>query len=579
MTKHVEGKGIAMNQDVTKQIDAGSMNNHVHDRPTRPRPDERITAYQRRSPALWAGALFVVAGCSAVELADPVASSEQAVYDDQYKLVLPLLENKMGTQTGALPGPGWYTSAVIQNTTDEMAWVTLTAYTHDRNASGSVTQSIKPRENLVFRPDNAGYAGTIGIPLVAAGNFEGTMVVEADHRVTAIAQLSNLEQIATIGGQTVKLGHPDGKASAAYAGLSLKDSGQDLVYPTMKCGYAGKSTTLFVQNVGQTGGTVKLEFTTNKAGKLSKWITLDVNQSTAVGCSDFGVSACSTAGLLGSVSLTDNAANIQLAAVAVEHATPPCPPAAPPAADAVMAHPFHKKTSAPPDAYCSVFKNQFRFPIVGSQSATSGIVIVNASSTSSDIHVTFHGSASPSNPASGHTYFQSFLGIPPDMIAVASPWTGTVGGFPAGGYGWAEIHSPHSIVAQVNELSSVSQSGQLCMSMPDDELFVPSFKSGFPSATSTSAANTKVTLLNVGYQAALITAQFTCRGGSSYTVSRWAPARDTLVLGPDIIPAGLFCAVRLNSPGAQLVGAVEESTEGLSIVTRDSLIYEPARFD
>lgn len=579
-----------MNQDVTKHALASTTNNNAQGRPTRARPDGRLTAYRRRSPALRAGALLVIAGCSAVEAPDPVeasASSALTIYDDQYKLALPLLVNELGTQTGALPGLGWHTGAVVQNTTGALARVKLTAYTGDGSASGSVERTINPYENLVFRPDNAGYPGTTGIPLVAAGHFQGAMVVEADQRVAAVGQLSNLEQTATIDNQTVTIGHPDGEASAAYAGLSLSDlgtsAGQDLVYPTLKCGYAGKSTTLFVQNVGQTAGSVTIEFKTNKAGTLSTTISLGANESRAVACSDFGVPACSGAGLLGSVWLASSS-NLRFGAVAVEHATPPCPPAAPPVADTVMAHELHQEASAAREAYCPVFKNQFQFPVIGSQLATSGIAITNASSATADIDLTLRGSSSPSNPASGHTYHQLFWSVPAGATVVASPWAGTIGGFPVGGLGWAKIDSSQPIVAQVNEGASASQSGQRCASTPDDELLVPSYKSAFPLPINPSTASTKVTVLNAGDTTASLTLQLACRDGSSYLRAVAVAPLEALPIRPDTfarypLPGNLFCALRLESPGARLIGAVEESTEGLANAPRDSLIYEPARFD
>jgi hypothetical protein len=162
---------------------------------------------------------------------------------------------------------------------------------------------------------------------------------------------------------------------------------------------------------------------------------------------------------------------------------------------------------------------------------------------------------------------------------VASPWAGTVGGFPAPGLGWVHVHGTRSIVAQVNELSSASQSGQLCADTPDDELFAPSFKSAFPSPTSPDAATTKITLLNVGAQPAFITAELTCRGGSAYVVSRTAAPGATVEIGPGAVPTSRFCAVKISSPGGRLVGTVQESTEGLSLPARDSLIYELIRFD
>jgi hypothetical protein len=77
---------------------------------------------------------------------------------------------------------------------------------------------------VVFRPDNPGYAGTIGIPAIAAitaggGSFKGSMLVESSQPLAVVVKLADVP----VG----SMGRAGGTASAFYNGLSMKSSGYD----------------------------------------------------------------------------------------------------------------------------------------------------------------------------------------------------------------------------------------------------------------------------------------------------------------------------------------------------------------
>lgn len=140
-------------------------------------------------------------------------SCQQYSYDPSRTLALPLLMDMRAAST-SLPGAGWYTNAFIQNNEDWPVPVRLTAWRRGSAVpSGCVEFEIGPNEFIVFSPDNPGLVGTIGIPAIATGDFEGSMTVESSHDVTAVVLLSNTP--------TGKMGRMGGTASAAYIGLKI----------------------------------------------------------------------------------------------------------------------------------------------------------------------------------------------------------------------------------------------------------------------------------------------------------------------------------------------------------------------
>ncbi len=184
-----------------------------------------------------------------------------------------------------LPGTGWYTNAVIQNASNFPSTVKLTATWKKGsvNPPASVQVTLGAHESVVFRIDNTGPAGTIGIPEIANKQFEGSLLLESTQRMAVVVQLGNAP--------TGSLGASGGTAKAFYSGLYLStngyDTGQNLIYSNFKSDFAGKSTTLFVQNTSPNSGNATLTVRANDGNRYVAQVVLGPRQSAAYHPSDF----------------------------------------------------------------------------------------------------------------------------------------------------------------------------------------------------------------------------------------------------------------------------------------------------
>ncbi|HRI72525.1 MAG TPA: hypothetical protein PK156_50160, partial [Polyangium sp.] len=517
-------------------------------------------------------------------------------YNPDYALALPaIMDTRLGPS--ALPNAGWYTNAMIQNASDLPANIKITA-TWKQGAGGAnpdaaVTFSLQPHESIVFRIDNPGIAGTIGIPEIANKNFEGSLMLESDQRVAVVTAVANIP--------LAPMGVSGGAAKGFYVGQSLRsngwETGQALIYPTFKSGFNGKSSTLFVQNTTNNSGMVTIEVRTNAGNKYIGQISLDSRRSAAIHPSDLRrdtdgspmPSGCSgpantTGGAcFGSVTVQTNSANLRVAAVATEHVATSTGPLT-----QILANTFHKDgnfASEHKHRYCAPFKNLFQ-----SEGTRTGIAIMNLSPTNADIAVTLKGLVNPANPASGNTYSYVFRNVPGRTSVVASPYAGneyTIGGFPVGGLGAVSVDSTHPILAVVSdEDSSLRQTGFQCSSFPKDKLLAPQVKFAYPSATSSGAANTEIYVQNMGTQSAMITATYTCRIANSsvfttYVTTKSAEAGGAALFsrGNVAVPDGRLCSVSFTSPNPIMIGTATETTRGLAIPQVDDATYELFSFD
>jgi hypothetical protein len=553
--------------------------------------------------ALLAGALLGVTGCVIepdVELgrdANELDSADESKagtasqppvdpcntafsYDPELTIALPRIMDTRANPS-SLPDTGWYTNALIQNTSSNLATVRLRALAKPGTGygGGCTIFSLGSEESVNFRLDNPGLSGTVGIPAIATGNFEGSMLIETDRPLAVVAKLSNTS--------VPPLGRVGGSASSFYTGLPLKswgaETGTDLVYPIMKSGFNGSSTTLFVQNVDWFDGYVNLMVRAN-APSLS-WpyysqytysVFIPAGRSVAIhpsqfldsignpmpaGCSGGANPGQPGARCFGSVEIVPDYWGFgpRVAAVAVEH---PASAAVP----AILANHFESASHAADQVWLPVVKNQY-------QGATSGVAIMNLSSAHQDITISLRGKASPS-PAYSHT----FEDVPPYQSVVASPSAGTFGGFPAGQVGVATVTAAEPIAVVVNESKgSSSVSSYHGQSIPGD-LAAPLIKLAFGSPLK----STSVTLWNVGNQAVQIVGSFKCRvaNGTSYsnhTHTMTAGANIAVDFQPNNIPAGNLCSAIFTTTQGTLVGTVTE--EDVANPSLDSATYEGIALD
>jgi hypothetical protein len=466
--------------------------------------------------------------------------------DPERTLAVPLLMNKTGSSSRLLVDTGWYTNALIQNTSSFLATVRLRAIS-TAGAQFCNVFSLGAGEAVNFRPDNKQGPGLVGIPTLPPGDFEGSMLIETDQRLAAVMMLSNIP--------LESMGRRDGTAAAAYQGLSMRtgsaETGQELAYPIMKNGFSGSSTTLFVQNVESWANSLQVEVRTNDARMYTFKIDVSSRQSVAIHPSDLGWTCPPGGGApcLGSVRIVPTGA--RFAAIAVEH---PASGVAP----AILASHFENVGLAPHQQWHPVVKNQY-------QGASSGIGIMNVSSAEQDIEVIFRRRAAPQTP------YSQWFHVLPYRTVVASPYAGTVGGFPPGEIGTAEIWSTGPITSVMNETDSYGFASSVHGGVAGD-LAAPLIKIAW------FGRKTRTTLWNVSSQAMQIVGKYKCHTSasgtySSYTHTMTAAPNAVVDFEPSNIGAGNLCSAIFTTATRTLVGIVsEESMTAPPLV--DGSIYE-----
>ncbi|MFL5347393.1 MAG: hypothetical protein ACJ8AT_21625 [Hyalangium sp.] len=517
------------------------------------------------------------------------ATCQMYTYEVDKTLALPLIMD-MRTASATLPGAGWYTNAIIQNTESVPVHIRLTARPRGSAASsGCAETELKPHAFVVFRMDNPGSDGTIGIPAIATGNFEGSMSVEADGEVRAVVLLSN----TPVG----SMGRSNGIATAAYVGLKAGANAETTValgYPIMKSGYSQRSTQLFVQNMGAVATTAGLNLYMRDGKTYYAGASIPARSSVAFQASDFvwyhdgtthPPASCTLnegTKCLGSVRLSSTNGNV-LAAVAVEYPSTGVDPI-----PTVIAHNFTRIPNDPTASQrvlCPLIKNAVPTGLTGPDGqpvlSSTGIGIMsddNNGTTDVLAELKIEG---------GGVYSQPFSGIPPFSNAIASPWAGTFGGFPQGAKGYAVLTSDKSFNAVVNDGPEMPSSGYQCSSSGSG-FSAPLIKFEFPSPANSGAFNTEMLVHNdSGSLTTTIRAEFWCRPSDPqalydhYTVDRVVPPHTSVTfsratISPTELPSGKLCAAHIAPLEVDhaIQGIVTQTTRGLSIPQKDDATYE-----
>lgn len=523
--------------------------------------------------------LFVGVGLAMLAVAGSAEAQRAPLYDASYAVALPLFMDTRANPS-SLPGAGWYTTAVIQNMSSTMASVRVTAKAKQgATGGGSVTFTLDPGKSKVLRPDNAAGTNLVGIPAIATGNFEGSLFVESDQPIVVVGQLANI----LLG----SMGTAGGKAKGFFNGMA--SSKYDLAFPGMKSGFNGKSTVLYVQNVGTTSASTTLTVKTNDGLEYrTTQITLGAGESKAFQGVDFRnittnetwTKTCSGpantggtgAACFGTVKIADSDS---FAAIAVQRDVVNTNPTL-----MVQVSNAQRVVNPVASVSCPVFRNAYV------TSTRSGVGIMNAGSSNADITLKLLAS-------SGATYTQTFLGVPPDRSVVASYWAGTIGGFPNGAIGAATITSTSDSapIAFMSEGGSgTSESSSQCSTELTNTVFAPFVKFDYSDTDNHPVpATSEVRIQNTGTTAQTISATYYCRAANSSTLETYTfTTTDAVSPGmsidinsasfittalPSGIPTGRICSAYFTT-ASSIVGTVTDMSHSSTPWPADDATYE-----
>ncbi|WP_146210136.1 hypothetical protein [Vitiosangium sp. GDMCC 1.1324] len=502
-----------------------------------------------------------------------------------YRTYVPLLRNTQGTGTG-LPGAGWYTPLVIQNTdTVNSALVLLEAVPMagiGTSRSTTAQAAIPPGGSVVFRPDNpTGLPGVVGIPAVATGNFQGSMVIHSDRHIAVTATLSNAPISST-------LGTAGGRAKGAFSATRDEDfeGPVEVNYAPVKSGFFGRATRLFLQSTNRdVNTTVTATLRRELDGQdFTVSLTLAPLASAVLDPTDFrrnGIpfpTACNpipseARACLAALHLTSSD---RLGAVAVEVPTQETVPSV------VM---MNRLSSGELDYWklaCPTVKKQFP---AGSGISTA-IALMNVAPVPQTVDARLEGTLEPVTPATGHEYWQVFTDVPSLRSVVASSFQDSLGLLPDATVSSATLtaQSGGDLVAAAVEEGGGRLASYSCIPVTRGRhhVAIPAAKFEFPSRTDAFAANTGITVQSVGPAPTSVTMTYRCRTASSgtftpYVVQRPIGPYESRVFSPfniTTIPSGSLCTVLIDSSSENIVATANESSESLPSSTQDSASFE-----
>jgi hypothetical protein len=328
----------------------------------------------------------------------------------------------------ALPGSGWYSTAVIQNVGSAPATVHLDVYAQNSTAApatADISPQIAPGASRVFFPGSQGAGGNVDVSSPLPGNFSGSMVVSSDQPVVAIGQITNF-QFSQFG-----VGIAGGYASEQYRGSPANSS--TISYPTVKSSFGSKTTIFTVQAAGA-DVTATATILTSDGTSHTKALTIAANRSVTFGPSDGFTPAVATtncgsdpntSACFGSLLVTGNN---NIAGVALEYQDGVSP------ATAVQAASMFGTEDVGTTIICPTIKNDF-----AGNHRTTGVTVANT--TAAALNVTGEFTVAQGTSAVGTKFTQGPVSIPAGKSFVFGALNGTVGGLPAGNLAAAKFTS------------------------------------------------------------------------------------------------------------------------------------------
>ncbi|MEM7031981.1 MAG: hypothetical protein AAF629_20680 [Chloroflexota bacterium] len=266
---------------------------------------------------------------------------------------------------GALTGNSWWTGHTIVNVGTDSATVQVTAY----DSASSNTYTYTPPVLAVGASDT--WLPDAFSPALPS-SFSGSAVVSSDQLLKGIVNVTN----RPIG----SFGTTGGEAAGQYRGVDAP--AETAAFPLVKLEFpagnvARKSTTLFIQNAGNTATTVDVDFTGTGCTPCSYTTpSIGAGQMVAVSASNAGAAA----GFIGAATATSNTSGVNIAAVFMETPVLENPVKQAQAANAFTPADYDDTILIP--VYKDVFGNR-----------STGLQVQNVGTGNVDLTVTYTGDA------------------------------------------------------------------------------------------------------------------------------------------------------------------------------------------
>jgi hypothetical protein len=270
-------------------------------------------------------------------------------------------------QAQTLPGSGWWSSQVIQNTGPVTAVVSSLTYDASNATNISMAAKVGLASNLSvsFLPRDSLFMDRLS---------QGSAVIYGDQPIRAIANLTNRY---TLDFGSLYYGVSGGVAGGQYQGADTAFVRTELSFPLVKRSFGSplKSTTFFVQNAGSAAATVTATYV---------GCGTHTNNSTSISPGQMVVMKPADAGVpTGSLCTAKMTSTQPIAGVAAEHYDSENP--------ATLLQTTRGFSSAEYDTklYAPIFKK--RFPNVANMSRTTGAQVQNVSAGTISITATYYG--------------------------------------------------------------------------------------------------------------------------------------------------------------------------------------------
>jgi len=456
----------------------------------------------------------------------------------------------------ALPGSGWYSTAVIQNVGSAAATVHLDVYAQNSTAApatADISPQIAPGASKVFFPGSGGAGGNVDVSSPLPGNFSGSMVVSSDQPVVAIGQITNFLNAG------FNVGVAGGYASEQYRGSPANSS--TISYPTVKSSFGGKTTIFTVQAAGADVNATATIVTSDGVSH-TKAFPIGANRSFTFGPSDSFTPGIATTGCgadpntspcFGALSVS---ANGNIAGVALEYVDGQSP------ATRVQAASFFGTEDVGDTVLCPTIKNDF-----AGNHRTTGVTVANTSAAA--VNVTGEFTVAQGTSAVGTKFTQGPVSIPAGKSFVFGALNNTVGGLPAGNLAAAKFTSSATGIVAVTAETNISgapvkQTTYTCFNPANStaKVAAPVVKRNFGNNT------TGITVQNANTSGAVtVNATYSCNSGANtygpVASTSLNPGESYTYFQPAAVPAGNLCAVTLDAGGTNKIAAiVNESSDG-----------------
>jgi len=455
----------------------------------------------------------------------------------------------------ALPGSGWYSTAVIQNVGSAAATVHLDVYAQNSTAApatADISPQLAPGASRVFFPGSNNTGGNVDVSSPLPGNFSGSMVVSSDQPVVAIGQITNFLNSG------FGVGVAGGYASEQYRGSPANSS--TISYPTVKSSFGAKTTIFTVQAAGA-DVTATATIVTSDGVSHTKQLVIAANRSVTFGPSDSFSPAIATTGCgsdpnsspcFGALSVV---ATGNIAGVALEYQDGVSP------ATTVQAASMFGTEDVGDTIICPTIKNDF-----AGNHRTTGVTVANTSAAA--VNVTGEFTVALGATAVGTKFTHGPVSIPAGKSFVFGALNNTVGGLPAGNLAAAKFTSSASGIVAVTSERNISGSPvkfttYTCFNSANAtaKVAAPVVKRDFGNNT------TGITVQNANTTGAVIVnATYSCNSGAStfgpVPSTSLNPGESFTYFQPAAVPAGNLCAVTLDATGAnKIVAIVNESSD------------------